>query len=148
MDRGLLGSLQNIWYKMSHFIEVKLFGSLLLTSIAFLFDDALQAGLMSLFLLIIFDFVTALANAYHKKIEIQSRKIFTTAVKIVIYFGLIASANLAEHAVPMLEKILDETILGFLALTELISILENCGKLGFAIPQKLLNKLEEIRDSK
>lgn len=148
MDRGIIESLQNIVNKASHYVEFKLFGSVVITAVAFLFDGALKAGLISLFLLIIFDFFTAIANAYHKKIEIQSRKILTTAVKMVIYFGLIASANLAEHAVPLLESILDETILAFLSLTELISILENCGKLGFAIPKKLLNKLEDLRDSK
>jgi len=148
MDRGLIESLINIWYKVSHHIVLKSVGAVLYTIGTFFFDINLEMGLIALFVLIIFDFLTAIGNAYHKKIEIESRKILVTAVKIVIYFGLIASANITEHAVNITESFLDETVLAFLALTELISILENTGKLGFAIPKKLLNKLEELRDDK
>lgn len=146
MDRGLIESLTNIWDKMSHHTLLKVFGSILYVLFSFFFDSVQQLGLIALFILIIFDFLTAIANAYHKSIEIQSRKILTSAIKIVIYFGLIASAHITEHAVPIISGFLDETVLSFLALTELISILENCGKLGFAVPQKLLNKLQELRD--
>lgn len=148
MDRGIIESLSNIWDKMSHHTILKAIGSVFYILISFFFDASQQLGLIALFMLIIFDFLTAISNAYHKSIEIESRKIITSAIKIVIYFGLIASANITEHAVPLLENFLDETVLSFLALTELISILENCGKLGFAVPQKMLNKLEKLRDEK
>jgi toxin secretion/phage lysis holin len=148
MDRGLIDAFSNIWDKVSHHTFLKGAGAVVYALYAFFFDSGQSAGLIALFVLIMFDFTTAIANAYHKKIEIQSRKIFVTAVKIVIYFGLVATAHIAEHAVPITSAFLDETLLAFLALTELISILENVGKLGFAIPQKLLNKLEELRDSK
>lgn len=148
MDRGLLSSLLNIWDKLSHHTMIKTVGALGYAFLAYFFDSAQVAGLIALFLLIVFDFITAIANAYHKKIEIESRKIVTTAIKMAIYFGLVGSSHITEHAVPIMEGFLDETVLSFLALTELISILENCGKLGFAIPKKLLNKLEELRDEK
>jgi toxin secretion/phage lysis holin len=148
MDRGLLESLANIWDKMTHFTTVKFLGASLYVVLSFLYDPFQTMGLIALFILIIADFMTALLNAYTHKIEIKSRKIFTTAIKVTIYFGLIAMGHITEHAVPILEGFLDETLLAFLALTELISILENCGKLGFAVPKKLLNKLEELRDEK
>ena len=148
MDRGLLDTVTNIWQSLSRYAGIKAVLAIFYTIFAFFFDTAQEAGLLALLILIIFDFITAIANAYHKKIEIQSRKVFITAGKIAIYFGLIASGNLAEHAVPILSSIIDETILAFLTLTELVSIIENVGKLGFAIPKKLLNKLEDLRDSK
>lgn len=148
MDRGVLESLLNIWDKVAHYAVIKSLGAVLYVLGTFFFDVNQQLALISLFVLIIFDFLTAIANAYHKKIEIESRKVLVTAVKIVIYFGLIASANITEHAVAITESFLDETVLAFLALTEMISILENCGKLGFAVPKKMLNKLEKLRDEK
>ena len=148
MDRGLLEALSNIWDKMSHHTVLKSIGAVIYSFLTFFFDKTQETGLLALFILILIDFATALANAYHKKIEIQSRKIFVTAVKIIIYFGIIGASHITETAVPLISGFLDETLLAFLALTELISILENVGKLGFAIPQKMLNKLEELRDSK
>lgn len=148
MDRGLIEALSNIWDKMTHHTILKAVGTIIYTLFSFFFDNAQSAGLIALFILIIFDFVTALANAYHKKIEIESRKIFVTAVKIVIYFGLIASGHIAERAIPLLSGFLDETLLAFLVLTELISILENVGKLGFAIPKRMLNQIKKLRNDK
>ncbi len=148
MDRGITMALSNTWEKLTHYPFIKTLGAILYTVGTFAFDSLQQQGLLALLILIIVDFLTALANAYHKKIEIQSRKVFVTAVKIIIYFGLIAAGNMTEYAIPVLSGIIDETLLAFLALTELISILENIGKLGFAVPKKLLNKLEELKDEK
>ncbi len=74
--------------------------------------------------------------------EIKSAKILRTALKTVVYFMMVSAAYLTETAglgfLP-----LDETIIGFLAATELISLIENTANMGFAIPKKLLNKLKE-----
>ncbi len=148
MDRGIIQSLENIWDKFTHFHTIKIVGAVSYIVLSYMFDLSQSTGLIALLLLMIFDFITAIANAYHKKIEIKSRKIFTTVIKIVIYFGLISTGRLLEHTLPENIRMVDEVILAFLALTETISILENVGHLGFAIPRKLLNKLEELRDSK
>jgi toxin secretion/phage lysis holin len=148
MDRGITETMVDIWSKFIHFPVIKIIGAVLYTTLSYMFDLKQSPGLLALIILIIFDFITAIANAYKNKIEIKSAKIFTTAVKFVVYFGLVATGHLLEHTLSDNLGFMDETILGFLALTETISILENAGKLGFAIPQKLLNKLEELRDEK
>ncbi len=61
---------------------------------------------------------------------------------------LITTARLSEYSLPDVIGYLDETIIAFLCLTELISVLENTGKMGYAIPAQLLNKLKSWRDEK
>ena len=61
---------------------------------------------------------------------------------------LITTARIAEFSLPEVIRYLDDTIIAFLTLTELISIIENTGKMGYAIPKKLLLKLKSIRDEK
>ena len=102
---------------------------------------------MAIMVLIIADFVTGYASAKFTKQEITSAKIFHSAIKIIIYFTFIASATMTETAVPTVGAFCDETVIAFLAFTELISITENIGKLGFAVPKKWLNKLQELRDN-
>lgn len=126
---------------------IKAYGAMVFLCCNVLFDGLLSDGLVALLLLIIFDAITAIAVAYKTGKEIKSSKILRTAIKIAVYFLLISSGKLAETSAPIL-TIIDETILGFLAITELISILENAGKMGYAIPQRLLNKLQEIQKEK
>jgi toxin secretion/phage lysis holin len=113
----------------------------------FFFDVHLIEASKALLVLIIVDFFTALFAAKKSGEEIKSSKIFRTPLKILIYFMLVSVSNLMETVTPIL-SIIDETMMTFLALTELISIIENTGRMGFAIPQKLLNKLHELRDEK
>lgn len=113
----------------------------------FFFDVHLVEASKALLLLIIFDFFTAFFAAKKSGEEIKSSKIFRTPIKILIYFMLVSVAHLMEVVSPLL-SILDETMMGFLALTELISIIENTGRMGFAVPQRMLNKLKELRNDK
>jgi phage-related holin len=39
-------------------------------------------------------------------------------------------------------------VAGWFCLTELISIMENCGKAGLPLPQKLTNVLAQLQDEK
>lgn len=114
---------------------------------AFIFNPQHEAAMIAVLILIIFDFITGISAAKFTGEEIKSSKIFRSALKVAIYFMLISAGHLTQKAVG-LDFFLEETILAFLAATELISILENTGRLGFAIPQKLLNKLEAFRDNK
>lgn len=73
---------------------------------------------------------------------------WVTAGKVAAYFTLISAGNLAEHGTQNYIPFLDETIIGFLCATELLSILENTGRMGYAVPQKLINKLSQYKNSK
>lgn len=104
-----------------------------------------KASMAALLVLIGFDLATAIMAKFKIGEEIESRKILKTATKTVAYALMASGAHLAEKIVPG-PTFLDSAVISFLALTELISIIENVGKMGYAIPQKLLNKIVEIRD--
>lgn len=117
-----------------------------LSFFSFFFDALQRDALVALLALIIIDFFSALLAAYNSNESIKSAKIFRTALKIVVYFSLVSAGFLAEHTVAI--GIIDELILGFLAVTELISILENAGKAGYAVPKGLLNTLKDYKNKK
>lgn len=114
----------------------------------FFVDGVLAKSMLAIFFLIIFDWVTGILAAKHTGITIKSSKIVRTPIKIAIYFMLITAARIAEFSLPEVIRYLDEAVIAFLALTELISVIENTGKLGYAIPKKLLNQLKSWRDEK
>ena len=114
----------------------------------FAFDPLQEQALLAVLVLMIFDFATGLIAAKIKGEEIKSAKIFRSALKTLIYFVFIAAAHITEIAFPLIASYSDETIIAFLALTELVSIAENIGKMGFPTPQRWLNKLENLRDQK
>ena len=111
----------------------------------YLFGVENHASLVMLLVLITFDMITAIMSEWKQGHAIESRKALKTATKTFVY-GLFASGgHLTEQIVPG-ATFIDNAVISFLALTELISIMENIGKMGYAIPKKLLNKLEDLRE--
>ena len=112
----------------------------------FLIDDVLAKAMLGLFILVIFDWITGTMAAHKTGEHIKSAKVFRTPVKLVVYFMLITGARIAEYSLPDMVHFLDEAVIAFLSMTELISLIENTGKMGYAIPLKLLKKLKNLRD--
>ena len=75
--------------------------------------------------------------------EIKSAKIFRTAWKFALYFIVVSSGHFTEVVVGS-NMFLDETIMGFLALTELYSIFENMKKAGYETPTELLKNISSL----
>lgn len=98
-----------------------------------------------LFTLIVFDLVTALIAQYKLGNIIESRKALKTATKLFVYTMLVSGTFLTEKIIPG-TTFLDNGMISFLAMTELISILENTGHMGYAIPKKMLNRLEDLKN--
>lgn len=122
-------------------------GSVAVTMFSFLFGADNHTILLALLTLIMIDFSTGLLASYQTGQPITSNRALKTAVKITAYGLLASAAHLTETIMPA-ETMIDSLVISFLAVTELISILENTGKMGYAIPKKLLNRLEEIRGEK
>lgn len=112
----------------------------------FFFDTLHQQALIAILILVIMDFVTAMVACLRCEVGIHSRGVFRSALKIAIYFLLVSAGFMAEKAIPV--TFIDETIMAFLATTELISILENISKAGFATPTGLLGWLKEFNNRK
>lgn len=138
-----------LFRSVSHHVNIKLFAGAFVVAMSFLFDSAMKDAMIAVFVLCLLDFATAIAAVRRTPgALISSSGVWRTAAKIGIYFLLISSGRLSEIATNFVIPILDETIVGFLAMTELISILENAGKMGYAVPKTLLKKLSDYRDSK
>lgn len=132
--------------KVVHFFWEKLLIGLLTVPVI-LFNQGQTKAMTALLILIVFDFFSAVLVAKKNGEPIESAKVFRTGLKIVVYFVMISAGHLTNVAVGQFFP-LDTVIIGFLAVTELISIMENAGKAGYAVPQQLLNQLYEYRNRK
>ena len=115
--------------------------------IDFHFGDISTNLLASLFMLILFDFATGIWAVKMSGEEIKSAKIFRTAWKFVLYFMVVSAGYFTELVIGT-DLFIAKTIMIFLALTELISILENVSKGGYPMPTLLYEKLKELVKTK
>lgn len=136
-----------IFFKIFEGFELKILAGIAISAFSFLFDKIYADAMLAIVILTAFDFVTGIVAQKKNGIQIESSKVFRSAKKIAIYFVLISAGFLSETATNHVLPIMDETIMGFLAVTELISILENAGHMGYAIPQKLLNQLIKYKNN-
>ncbi len=126
---------------------VKCIGALGFVLSRLAFGNVKEEILLSIGILIVLDTITAIISTRKTGEPISSRKFLNSVTKMFIYAVMIAGASLAENVIG-LEVFITEIMTGFLAITELISILENVGRAGYVVPQKLLNTLEELKESK
>lgn len=132
-----IGVISATWYKAPFALIAGLAG--------FMVGSDNKASMAALLVLIFIDLITAIGARFKIGEAIESRKILKTATKVVVYGLMVSGAHLTENIVPA-ATFIDTAAISFLAITELVSIIENAGKMGYAIPQKLLNKLVELRD--
>lgn len=125
-------------------MTLKLIFAIAYVMYAFLFDVTQAHALLAIIVLVLLDFATGISAAKVSGEEIKSSKVFRSAVKVVMYMTLISASHLLEVASVI--GFADDTVIAFLAATELISLIENVGRMGFAVPKKLLNKLQHFRD--
>jgi len=142
MENGYSNYFVYIIAKLRHYAEGKALVGFVVSTATFFFDPAHYLAMLALFMLIIIDFFFGIAASRHTGDPIRSAKIIRSAIKMVVYFALVAAARVTEHAIPI--SMLDETVTGFLAATELISILENTGRMGYAVPQKVVQLLGDF----
>lgn len=132
----LVKDICSVWY-------YKILFSAFIVAFTYFFDPIHTKVLFSLFVLMMADFITGIGATMVRKEKIQSHKISRTAIKVMIYFGTIALCRISEESVHLFW--IDDTAIGFLTLTELISNLENVGKMGYETPINLIKKLKLIK---
>jgi len=98
--------------------------------------------LVILFALIVVDLLTGMIAAVSKGEAIESRKAFKTATKTVVYVLFFSAGHLVTHLVPYSDFI-KTGVLSFLALTEMLSVIENMSLMGYVLPKKLLNQIRD-----
>lgn len=136
--------IKGIFVKFTCWIDVKAICACLLVISDYLTGIDNRNNMKILITLIVIDMITAIISEMKLGHKIESRKALKTATKIVVYGLMVSGAHLTENAIPG-TTFIDNAAISFLAVTELISILENIGKAGYAIPKKLLCKLHNIR---
>lgn len=112
---------------------------------SFFFDPTKTVALAALLALIIFDTITGVSASYKLGIPIESRKMLRSAIKVCFYFLFVSAGHLCQYILGSILPI-ETTVIAFLALTELVSIIENLGKLGYSVPQHLLLKLKNLKN--
>lgn len=141
----VLEQLGQIFVKACIWCWIKIPLAFGMSAVNFMFGIDTHENVLMLVSLITMDMITAVLAEYKVGHAIESRKMLKTGTKLAIY-GLMASAGHLTEAIIPGTTFVDSAIISFLAITELISILENAGKVGYAIPKKLLNRLDELRD--
>lgn len=148
-DWSMLDNLGYVAYACKKIVAdawFKLSVTLIYSVASFFFDPNHKEALIALLALIIIDWFLGVITAKKLGQEIKSGKFFRSVLKIVIYYTLVACALLTERAGLNFLPI-DETVIMFLAGTELISVMEHSANLGYVVPKKLLNKIKEYTES-
>lgn len=139
-------SITSVFTSITDFIGAKLSLGLLISTYSFFFNIGHAYLMQALLMLIIFDFITGIAASKVRGKQIKSRLVVRTPFKLFMYSLLVSGAHLTEVTVFGPDGdflILEQAMIAFLAATEFISIIENAGRMGFGIPLKILNILED-----
>lgn len=135
-----------IYAKMIAYLDLKVFCGLIWSVLVYLFGTGQAEAMIALFLLVIADWIWGIAAAKTSGEQITSAKFLRTPIKLAVYFSLISVSHISEYAIPAAIGFIDETMVAGLVITELLSVFEKAGKMGWVIPRRLLNQLEHLRD--
>ena len=112
----------------------------------FFLGDLHNEPLIALVMLIVFDTITGIIASKYEGKEITSKRFANVIAKATFYFIAISSAHFIDDILGF--EMAQYTMIVFIGVTEFISILENVGRLGYQTPQRLLNSLRDIQQSK
>jgi len=119
-------------------LGIKAVLSLIITALATAIGQNLLAYEV-LFILIILDTLTGVMKGVKNK-NLSSRRFRDTAHKIILYSILIISAHQLVRLSPMLQWF-EDFVAVYLAVTEVLSIIENAHILGVVLPDWVSEKL-------
>lgn len=120
---------------------LKVIVSLLIAISTFFFGHLYNEALQAVVMLMVLDTILGVAAAKVSGEVISSKRFARSIVKGIIYLTSISAGFMADQTIPF--AFIQSTMIGFVGVTEFISILENIGRMGYKTPKKLLNRLEE-----
>lgn len=112
----------------------------------FFFGDFHTQGVMAVMMLMILDTAMGMTCSYHNGEAITSRKFSRLIQKSIVYLTAISAGYFTDTTIGL--QIIQSTVIGFIGVTEFISILENMGRMGYHTPKKLLNQLKDFQSQK
>ncbi|MED3792130.1 phage holin family protein [Niallia alba] len=93
---------------------------------------------------IIIDYVTGLIAAGYNG-QLSSKTGFRGIAKKVMIFFIVAVAHLSDKAIGT-DSMLMQAVIWFYLANEVISIIENAGKIGVGVPDQIKNLVEVLRN--
>lgn len=147
MDRGIIQTTIDTCRAIVAYSQLKCAGAIGVLGYSFFFGDIEQQIISAVIVLALFDMITGVFAEVKSGKSVESKKLFKTAIKLFVYMLMISSGHLVETAIGYELKV-DEVITAIIAVTEIISILENASRMGYAIPKKLLNQLKDFKSLK
>lgn len=105
------------------------------------FDDFFKA----LLIFIVLDYFTGVINAILQK-DLNSEIGFKGIAKKILIIFLVGVANIIDTMVLKNGEVVRDVVIFFYLANEGISILENAGKIGLPIPEKLRDVLEQLKE--
>lgn len=108
---------------------------------SFLFGEVYHDAIVAIVMLMTIDTILGMAAALKENQALTSRRFGRAVVKGIVYLTAVSAGYFADLTIPY--NFIQSTMVGFVGVTEFISILENMGRLGYKTPKKLLNQLHE-----
>lgn len=130
---------------LTDFLTIKVIASFLFGLFAFFFGDAYSMGILAILMLLVLDTVTGTWAAVHEGQTISSKRMGSVVKKFIVYGIAISTGYYMDIAISIDLLFAQATIIGFIALTEGISILENASRLGLILPPSWLKKLKDLQ---
>lgn len=121
-------------------------GVVFVLTFSFLFGDLYHDAIIAVLMLMVFDTILGVWATYYEGHSITSRRFARVIYKGIIYMISISAGYFLDTTLPF--ALAQTTMIGFIATTEFISILENMGRLGMETPKKLLNQLKDFKSQK
>lgn len=121
-------------------------GTVLMLTVTFLFGNLYHEAIIAVLMLMIFDTILGVTAAVYEGQDISSRKFARAVYKGIIYMISISAGYFLDTTMPI--DLAQTTMIGFIAVTEFISILENMGRMDMETPKKLLNQLKDFQSKK
>lgn len=139
MLHDILTYLHHLFEILGNHLVAKLIVAGFLSSFAFMFGTLHTEAIIAVAMLMIFDFWTGIIASWQEGRQITSRAAMRSVLKSTVYLVAISAAFFTDKTIPL--AFIETTVVGFVGVTEFISIMENIARMGFATPQKLLNQL-------
>lgn len=122
---------------------IKTVGSVMLTTITFLFGK-IDIAIQVLLFCIVVDYITGMIKAYVVG-DLDSKIGLKGILKKVGYLTIVALAYQIDRLTGNTD-IIRTAVSYFFVVNEALSILENWGKIGLPIPEVLINKIEQLKE--
>lgn len=142
----------SVFHSILYHLEMKIAGGVLVSFYSFFFSVDLYQVMMALVALVTIDLVMGILASKKSGEQIESRGVLTTAFKFGVYGMLISAGHLTDVALGISSTTAwvsaETAMIGYLAVAELVSITENAGRMGYSVPQRLLNQLKTYQNTK